>query len=86
MAVDGRLAAELALERGPAPTSSIAGDASAYDSSAAAGRVVERLKAERRALLASGQPYTAGHPLVRRIDRALHGAETAMRALAKEGR
>jgi hypothetical protein len=59
---------------------------STFESSAAAGTVVDRLKAERRALLASGQPFTAGHPLVRRIDRALHAAEGAYRQLRAQGK
>lgn len=59
---------------------------STFESSAAAASVVERLKGERRALLASGQPFTAGHPLVRRIDRALHAAESSYRQLQAQGK
>jgi hypothetical protein len=58
---------------------------SLYPSSAAALADGVRLKAERRALLASGSGYTAGHPLVRSIDRALHQAEQAARAMAATG-
>ena len=45
-----------------------------------------RLKRERRALLEAGAGYSAGHPLVRRIDRALHEAKAkAQQAGARAG-
>jgi hypothetical protein len=47
---------------------------------------VARLKAERKALLASGPAYTVAHPAVRALDRALVLAERVVAQLQAQAR
>jgi hypothetical protein len=57
-----------------------------YATSEAAGAVVERLKAERKALLASDAGMNVTHPVIKRLDRALHNVEATWRRLKAQGK
>lgn len=46
-----------------------------------ASQIINQLKMERKALLASDTGYTVSHPIIRRIDKALFAAEKAARGL-----